>query len=206
MRYSLVLLALFYTAILSGQSDLIGKHGIASDEKNSLAPLEVGVMAPEIETADFVLSEALNEGPVVLVFYRGYWCPYCTRHLEDLEEDLQQIRDLGALVVAITPEGGEGIEKTKDRSEWSSTIVHDHDRSIMTDYGVLFRVSSGYDLKIKSLLFTDIANNNEDDEAYLPIPATYVIGPDAKIKYVHHDSNYRQRASIEDIISVLKSL
>ncbi len=206
MRYTLLIITLLYFGPLSAQSNLVGQDGIADDVNNSLSPLTIGTTAPEIKVENFILSNALKQGPVVLIFYRGFWCPYCTKHLEALEEDLQRIRDLGGQVIAITPEGGEGIEKTRDRSEWSSKIIHDQDRSIMSDYGVLFRVSPGYDLKIKTLLFTDIASNNEEDEAYLPIPATYVIGQDAKIKYVHHDSNYRQRASIDDIVGVLESL
>jgi len=183
-----------------------GKYGVEDDDRNQIQPLQEGDDAYQIIEGEFNLFDELNSGPVVLIFYRGHWCPYCTRHLGDLEEQLEQIRELGAQVVAITPENEDYIEKTVKKSEWSSTIIQDKDRSIMQNYGVYFKVSKSYDRKIKTLLLTNIADNNGEEEAFLPIPATYVIGKDRKIKFAHHDANYKERAPVEDIVNVLKKL
>ncbi len=190
---------------LTGQ-EYAGKYGIAEDERNTLRILEIGSKAPDIETENFSLSQAVKEGPVVLIFYRGYWCPYCVRNLEEFEENLDQIRKRGARVVAVTPEGGEGAEKMKNKAEWSSTIVQDADHSIMTDYGVLFKVSEKYDRKIRLLLFTDIAEVNDDDESFLPIPAAYVIDQEQRVTYIHYDANYKKRASVEDILQAVERM
>ena len=58
------------------------------------------------------LSEILKEGPVVLVFFRGEWCPYCNRHLSQLQDSLQILQENGARVIAVTPQLPENIDKT----------------------------------------------------------------------------------------------
>lgn len=206
MRLSIFLLfSLVQLTVLSGQKDP-GQYGIKEDQRNHIDALEVGDDAPIIRTDDFDLTESLKEGPVVLVFYRGYWCPYCSRHLEAFQSQLREIEKYGATVVAVTPEGSEGIDKMREKSDWTGTILHDKDMTIMADYGVLFKVSKSYDLKINTILFTDIAKNNDSDESFLPVPATYIIDKDRTIKFVHHDPNYKERSDIEEIIGALKTL
>src|SRR5687768_8265705 len=79
---------------------------------------------------DFRLKDALKNGTVVLVFYRGNWCPYCNKQLKKLEDSLQFIVDKGAQLIAVTPEMPDGIAKTVEKTKASYTIVQDADNKI----------------------------------------------------------------------------
>src|SRR5262245_14416051 len=71
------------------------------------------------------LKDLLKKGKVVLVFYRGQWCPYCNKYLKKLEDSLQLIKDKGATVVAITPELPENISKTVEKTSANYSILYD---------------------------------------------------------------------------------
>ena len=75
---------------------------------------------------------------------------------------------------------------------------------IMQDFDVLFKVTKKYQGKIKTFLFTDIAKNNNQDEAQLPVPATYIIDQKGMVKWRHFDYDYTKRASAKDIIKALQ--
>jgi peroxiredoxin len=77
--------------------------------------------------ADVRLKDLLKKGKVVLVFYRGEWCPYCNKNLKRLEDSLQLIKDKGATVIAVTPEQPESIAKTIEKTKAEYSILHDVD-------------------------------------------------------------------------------
>ena len=79
--------------------------------------LLLGEEAPKIEAIDnqgnvFSLAQKIEQGPVVVVFYRGEWCSYCNRHMAALEKALPEFKELRASVVAITPELPKYVKKT----------------------------------------------------------------------------------------------
>ncbi len=86
------------------------------------------------------LSTALKKGPVVLVFYRGQWCPYCNKHLKKLEDSLSLITAKGASLITITPEKPENISKTIEKTKASYSILYDDSLKIMKSYDVAFTV------------------------------------------------------------------
>jgi len=88
---------------------------------------------------DVVLKDLRKKGPVVIIFYRGYWCPYCSKELQKLEDSLQAIKDKGAQLIAITPEKPEGIAKTVEKTKVSYSIISDEELKIMKAYGVAFQ-------------------------------------------------------------------
>jgi len=149
------------------------------------------------------LSEELKNQPVVLMFYRGQWCPRCTRYLAGFQKSVPQITAKGAKVIAITPETNQGIAKTIEKTKIDFTVLHDINESVMSNYKVLFSVTDDYQERIRKGKEIDIAMNNGKTEAQLPVPATYVIGQDGIIKFVQFDLNYRNRASVEDIVKHL---
>src|SRR6266508_4522358 len=107
--------------------------------------LFINSKAPDFKAKDqngneIVLRDLRKKGPVVLVFYRGYWCPYCSKELQKLEDSLLLIKNKGAQLVAVTPEKQEGIAKTVEKTKASYPIISDDEMKIMKAYGVAYQV------------------------------------------------------------------
>ena len=208
MRISLFLL--FFLGIVSTSVGQVEYHdlGMEINEYASLGGLQVGEEAPEIKASlscgeSVNLSEAVKKGDVLLVFYRGYWCPVCNRHLSEMTTEMKALQDRGIRVVAVSPESHEYIKKTIEQSNIDFPVISDTDGQIMRDYNVFYTVTNEYQERIQSYLKVDLADVNVQEDAALPVPATYLIGKDRRIKYAHYDPNYRNRASVEDIIATL---
>lgn len=169
--------------------------------------LKVGDKAPEFKTIDHNgnvvdLYSFLQKGSVVLIFYRGAWCTYCNKEMSELQDSLHYITEKGAYVIAVTPETNSGISKTIEKTKASFSIIHDEGYNIMNLYKTAFTVDSSTIEKYKKWdIDLERANGNKDH--VLPVPATYVIGKDGVIKYVFFDYDYKKRASVNDIVSVL---
>ena len=194
MRILLLTFSIFMTIGLNGQK---------------ISTLSIGDAAPLFEGKDqndklVSLSESLEKSEsAVLIFYRGAWCPYCKKHMAELQENLQEILDKGSSVIVVTPEKSESIEKMISKTEATFSIIHDEDYKIMDAYDLSFKIDKETVPRFRKLTLnaTRKANKNEDD--ILPIPATYVIGKDGKIKFLHFDEDYRNRSSMEDIMTNL---
>lgn len=164
---------------------------------------DAGDTAPMFEGTDqfgndFNLEETLESGPVVLIFYRGYWCPYCSKQLSQLNDSLRFITERGGTVVAVTPEQPEGIDKTIKKTDASFKIIHDKDLKIMNTYEVGFRLDEATIRR-----YTRLGMNNGDNGPNLPVPATYIIGEKGKILYVFYDPDYKKRATVKRILENL---
>lgn len=206
----ILLILLFIPLLVAGQSDKVMiKKGV--DVKEHVPKgIEIGSNAPvfiakSISGVEINLDEIFkNEKEAVIIFYRGNWCPYCNRHLSNLNDSLKYIEEAGGKVLVVGPENFDNAEKTANKSEATFTLIPDTTMKIMQDFDVLFKVTKKYNGKIKTFLFTDIAKNNNQEEAKLPVPATYVIDRNGKIKWRHFDYDYTKRASAKAIINALK--
>ena len=172
------------------------------------AGLAVGETAPEFTAAasdgtPVSLKALLVKGPVVLVFYRGAWCPYCTRYMGDLQDSLPLIQKAGATVIAVTPELQENIQKTQQKSGASFAIIYDRDHVIMDLYKTTFALS-GFKSTIHTIKGENLKNWNGTDEPVLPVPATYIIGKNGKILARHFDpDNISVRMPVKRILEEL---
>ena len=171
------------------------------------APLKVGETAPAFRGQDadghpVELKQLLKKGPVVLYFYRGQWCPFCNRQLGQLQDSLQTLTSKGAQIVVVTPETQANIDKTVEKTKFSLPIVHDQDLAIMKAYHTAFTVDAATAQKYADHGL-DLKAANGLDQAVLPVPATYVIGRNGKIKFVFFDPDYRHRASVRQVASAL---
>ena len=107
--------------------------------------LFINSKAPDFKVIDqngteIVLKDLRKKGPVVIVFYRGNWDPYCNRALTRFQDSLQLITEKGAQVIAITPEASEGISKTIEKTKASFSIIHDDEMKIAKGYKVAYEV------------------------------------------------------------------
>ncbi len=148
------------------------------------------------------LNEILKSQTVVLIFYRGEWCPYCNKQLKLLEDSLSLISAKGAKVIAISPEKQENISKTLEKTKASFDIVSDENSKIMEAYKVGFILDTVTTKKYKTYGI-DLAEKNGNNQNTLPVPAVYIINKDGKITYRYFDTNYKNRASVN---SILKNL
>ncbi len=197
MTKTLLLISFALSCVVSKLSAQEGPTGLA-----------LGEIAPDFKAKDqnkntVHLKSLLKSGPVVLVFYRGEWCPYCNKHLMTFEDSLTLIKSKGASVIAVTPETPEYISKTIEKTQASFPIIHDQGLSIMKSYDVSFRLDDkNIEVYKKYDLNFDIING-QTNGPNLPVPAVYIIGAEGKITYKYFEPNYRKRATIAEILDHL---
>jgi peroxiredoxin len=206
----LVVLGLLFAIESFGQKIDYAKLGIDISDGHIPAGLKAGDKAPGFTGYDQAgaqteLKNLIAKGPVVLFFYRGKWSSECSRYLDNLQDSLKIITDLGASLVAITPESIENVEQTVKFHNLTFKVIYDCQEKIMADYGVMYNVTKAYQQKIKTTLSTDIAENNGRDAAHLPVTATYIISRDGMIVAACVDPDFSHRASVRWIIKNMAS-
>lgn len=139
---------------------------------------------------------------VVLFFYRGEWCPYCNKHIQQLQDSLQLLSNKGAYVIAVTPETNEAINKTIQKTHASFSIIQDKGYQIMKDYKVNYVLDDATVAKYKTYGL-DLNKSNGNTDHILPVPATYIINQMGKIAFVHFNKDYTKRATVNDMLQVL---
>jgi len=149
------------------------------------------------------LSKLLEIGKVVVVFYRGQWCPICMPHIKKLQNGFDKIKDKGTNVILITPENQENIQKTILKTNVTIPILHDKDYKIMSDFDVDFVPNKGLKFAYNAILRADLNNAQSDSSETLPVPATYIIDTDSTILWRHFNRDYKKRSHINDILSQL---
>jgi len=148
------------------------------------------------------LKDLLKEGKVILVFYRGQWCPYCNRELSRLQDSLQLIKDKGATLIAVSPEKPESISATVDKTKASYSILYDEGLKIMKAYDVEFEVPENTITRYRNANI-DIEKNNGANGKYLPVPAVYIIDKESNITYRFFDQDYKKRPSVKELLENL---
>lgn len=169
--------------------------------------LMVGDVAPDFTAKnqngkDVNLKELLKSGSVVLLFYRGEWCPYCNRQLKALEDSLALIKEKGANIIAISPEKSENVNKTIEKNKVTYNIVTDENSQIMNAYKVAFELDEKTTEKYKGWGI-NLTERNGSSGNNLPVPAVYIINKEGKITYRYFDVNYANRATVQEILKNL---
>ncbi len=166
------------------------------------------------EAVDFTLSNAvgksvnlfqlLEDGPAILTWYRGGWCPYCNLTLHALQNYLPQFKEHRASLVALTPEMPDKSLATSEKHSLGFEVLTDRHNDVARSYGVVFRVppevmayyNQGFDLH----------EFNGDDSDELPLAATYIVDSQKKIRYAYLDADYRTRSEPEVLLKELQRI
>ena len=159
--------------------------------------LFIGSKAPDFKAKDqngneVRLKDLLKKGKVVLVFYRGQWCPYCNRELSRIQDSIQLIKDKNAMVVAVSPEKQESITATVEKTKAEYPVLYDEGLKIMKAYDVEFEVPENTITRYRNANI-DIEKNNGANGKYLPVPAVYIIDKESTVTYRFFDTDYKKR-------------
>jgi peroxiredoxin len=174
--------------------------------------LKVGELAPEFTLPDAYgnrvsLKTLLAKGPVVISFYRGEWCPFCNIELRGLQEALPKMQELGATLVAVSPEKPDhGIVATQKHS-LSFPVLSDLGNGVAKQFGIVFQIGEELKEFSKNVFKNDIALRNGEESYELPVPATFIIDATGVIRFAHVDADYMTgRAEPEAVIATLGTM
>ena len=172
--------------------------------------LKVGARAPifALPNAQGELvrsTDLLARGPLVLTFYRGIWCPYCNMDLQAIEAAAEEVRALGASLVAISPQTAPNRRKSERENALSFPILSDHGNSVANEFGLRFRLPDDL-IAVYKGFGNDLTVGNGEDSWTLPMPARYVIGSDGIVAYAEVNPDYTRRPDPSELLPVLRRL
>lgn len=173
--------------------------------------LKVGEPAPDFALpnafgAEVRLTDLLTQGAVVLVFYRGAWCPYCNLHLHALQKTLPLIEAQGARLVAVTPQLPDKSRGQVEKDGYPFEILSDLDDRVIKTYRLYFQVPAALSTLYRERLGLDLTDYNGPGREGLPVPATYVIDRQGIVRGAFADTDYRKRMEPTAILDALASL
>ncbi|MDE0048204.1 MAG: peroxiredoxin-like family protein [Rhodospirillales bacterium] len=189
-------------AVMQGATKDLIASGIAEQSAGE------GSAAPDFSlpnaNGEPVASEALwGDGPAVVSFYRGGWCPYCNVELKALQDRLPEIEALGARLVAITPETPDNALTTQEKNEIGFDVLSDDGNRVASAFGLTFRLPDAVNDLYKGFGI-DLESSNGEASQTLPVPATFVIGKGGTVLKAFVDADYTTRAEPDEIIAALK--
>jgi peroxiredoxin len=159
---------------------------------------------PSADGDSVMLSALLADGPVVLNWYRGGWCPYCNLELAALNDIMPQIRQHNAHLVAISPEVPDSAASTAQKNSLDFVVLSDVGNRVADQYGLVYQLSPAVLKHFKGRI--DLSAYNADNENQLPLAVTYVVDTDRVIRYAFIDADYKRRAEPAEILSTLAQL
>jgi len=168
------------------------------------------------KATDFSLSNALDETvslskllqhkKVVLVFYRGTWCPYCNLQLSHYQSVLEGINAVGATLVAISPQTPDESLSIKEKNELKFEVLSDNGNIVARNYTTVFKNSNAPVNTMTELGF-DFDAHYSDDSRELPVPAVFIINQDGTIAFAKTEGgDYRNRVDVSEILETLKKI
>ena len=172
--------------------------------------LSIGERAPDFSLQNAFgkktsLSSALTNGPVILVFYRGAWCPFCNVHLRVLQENMAEFQKYNAQLLTITPQQPDKSAEQLKNGDYDFEVLSDLDYQVMKDYNLYFEVPNEI-VEIYQRVGIDLDEYNGQDRAGLPVPGTFIIDQQGIIRAVHAETDYSKRMEPADILVELAKL
>jgi len=147
-------------------------------------------------------AELLANGPLVISFYRGNWCPYCNLELRALQAQLADIEAAGATLVAISPELPDQSLSTQEKHDLKFPVLSDIGNAVARQFGLVFELDASV-RPIYAAFGVDLQSHNGDGSFELPLPATYVVDRDGTVLNRFVNANYRERLEPTTLLSWL---
>lgn len=183
---------------------------VAAADPREQGTLKVGdkapnasVTAPDGKTVN--LADLYKDGPVIITFYRGGWCPFCNTDLKGWESRQADVKAAGATFVAISPEKPEKVAETKTKDGASFPMMSDSTLAAAK----AFKVDFPLDDKTKAAYQgygVDLGTTNASGTWELPMPATFVVDKEGVIRYAFAKMDYKVRANPDAVLGAVKAI
>jgi len=170
-----------------------------------------GETAPDFTLTDargksIRLQEELQNGPVVVSFYRGGWCPYCNVELRGLQRALPEIQAAGATLLAISPELPDNSLTTEQKNGLAFAVLSDVGNVVAKSFGIVYTLPDEL-LAVYAASKRDLREmNGEQGAKELPLPATFVLDRQGVVRLAYVDGDYTTRLDPDAILEALAAL
>lgn len=167
--------------------------------------------APDFEALNYEgkmvrLSQFYKKGPVVFVFYRGGWCPYCNLQLKQLQLNLDEFKKYNASLIAISVDKPVKAAETVKNLSLGFDAISDQQTNILKDYNLAYKVPDTLNAKYKDQYGIDLEAASGRTDHVISIPATYIIDQTGRIVFAYANEDYKVRTSPEEILAELEKL
>lgn len=178
------------------------------DNAEDVTPLLNGAIVPNVtvKTADgspVSLQALLMEKPTVIVFYRGGWCPYCSRQLAELKDIEQDLVKEGYQILAISPESVEKLQSQKLETEFAAQLISDESLHAIKAFGIGFYVPNDTRALYKDRMNVELTAD-DSERAVLPAPAIFITNTEGQIVFSYVNPNFRVRPSAALVLSAAR--
>jgi peroxiredoxin len=166
--------------------------------------LQVGETVPDFEFIDASdspksLYSVLDKGPVVINFFRGYWCRYCKTEIEAYENIQPELDAMGCTYFAVSPQKPDTAVTELPNYQ----VIFDRDNKIARQFGVVYSLE-GPEIELFTKWGLKINEVNDSSRWELPVPATFVICADRTVGYEYVDVDFRARCCPDQLVEELK--
>ncbi len=181
----------------------VPKSNGVPEKPEDISPLLVGEMIPTTILADiagkpFDLNAAFGSKQTILIFYRGGWCPFCIKHLAEIQKIEKDLSKAGWQVLAVSPDSPENLKNTTEKQALSLQLLSDADMQFAKNLGIAFKGAYGKMLVEKS--------GGKNIDQLLPVPALFVIDKKGIIRFEHINPDFKDRISSALLLSVANTL
>ncbi len=179
------------------------------DDPTAITPLAAGDTAPaftvrQADGADFHFDPAQLDKPVIMIFYRGGWCPYCNRHLAELSDVEPQVLELGYDLLFFSADRPGLLHESLKVPDLPYTIYSDARMQASRALGIAFRVDDATVKRYKTMgLDLEAASGETHHE--LPVPAVFIVDKQGIIRYAHTNPDYKVRLSGAELLEAARA-
>ena len=195
----------------TAEEKLIMENAAAELKRSMPSPgLKVGTRAPDFTLRNafaesITLSKEYEKGPVVLVFYRGAWCPFCNLHLHSLQKSLPEFKKYGAQLILVTPQTPDNSAEQIKKDDLKFEVLSDLDSQVMRNYKLYFELPDDL-IRVYKKAGLDIEDFNGKGRTVLPVPGSFVIDGNGLIRAMQANTDYKIRMEPADIVAALKEI
>jgi peroxiredoxin len=176
-----------------------------TERATNVGDIAPGFSLPNATGDTVTLNDLLRDGPVVLSFYRGSWCPYCNLELRTLQANIGEFEARGARLVAISPQVPDESLSVTEKHDLTFDVLSDVGTTVAQDYGLSFDIPAEL-AAIYERRGHDLIRTNGGHDRTLVIPASYVVGQDGVVSWAFVNSDHTKRAEPSDMIAALDAL
>ncbi|MCO4780951.1 MAG: AhpC/TSA family protein [Candidatus Cloacimonetes bacterium] len=184
---------------------------VFSEDSTKITPVLLGHQTSNLTAVDennvnIDISKLTSKKPTVLVFYRGGWCPYCNRHLGELQKVNKEVDKLGFQIIAVSPDQPSVAKKHNAENKHKYLTLSDSNLNLAKQFGIVFKVNDALFTKYKNQYGIDLEANSGQKHHLLPVPSVFLIDTDGKIKFSYVNVDYKVRLNSTVLLSAIESL